>query len=197
MKTTTEASKGPQAAPTSTTDAKAKAANDKAPVAKLEDDELSDDFVIPEDAQVHGDEFHPWMDKKKMLGKLFVGILKGRFQKKGKKTKGGFGFTIQLEKVPRGGVPCSSSEPDPENPEKRISKDVLCRGGDMISLDHTKALDDLQGLVESGGVYRVYLKITELTRLDTGNDFYKFEVHSVCLKQPPAPVADGGIPSGW
>lgn len=158
----------------------------------LEDDELPDDFVPPEHAQMHGDEFHPWVDKKKMIGKRFVGILKGRFMKKTK--KGGFGFTIQLEKVPRGGVPCSSSEPDPNNKDKRVSVDVVCRGGDLVSLDHTKALDDLQGLVESGGVYRVYLKITELASLGSGNDFYKYEVHSECLKQPPAPVAADGIP---
>lgn len=163
--------------------------------APLEDDELPDDYKPPEHAQVHGDEFHPWVDKKKMVGKTFVGILKGRFMKKGKKTKGGYGFTIQLEKVPRGGVPCSSSEPDPHNKDKRIKTDVMCRGGDLVSLDHTKALDDLQPLVESGGVYRVYLRILELIPLDTGNDFYKFDVRSECLKQPPPTPAVDGVPS--
>lgn len=190
----TEAKDQKSAAPSAPQAGDAKAKDAEKETVRLADDELPDDFMPPEHAQVHGDEFHPWVDKKKMIGKPFVGILKGRFQKKGKKTKGGYGFTIQLEKVPRGGVPCSSSEPDPNNKDKRISVEVMCRGGDLISLDHTKALEDLQPLLETGGVYRVYLRITELVALDTGNDFYKFDVRSECIKQPPAPVNDGGIP---
>ena len=159
------------------------------PTQSLADGELADGFEMPEDFQeLGGGEFHPWVDKKNMVGKPFVGILKGRFQKQGKKTKGGFGFTIKLEKTPRGGIPCITSDP-----ETRERKEVVCRAGEFISLDHTKSLDELQTLLDGGGVYRVFLKIKEVRKLESGNDFYDWQKGSKCVKAPPRPDDSPGF----
>lgn len=162
-------------------DPKAKAANG---AAEDEPAELDDDFDVGDDYQeLGGGEFHPWVDKQAMIGKPFIAVLKGRFQKQGKRSKGGFGFTLRLERVPKGGIPCITSDPETRKPVK-----LVCRPGQMVSLDHTKALDDLQDLLDSGGVYRVYFKIKEVQTLESGNTFYKWITKAKCVKAPPKPV---------
>lgn len=154
-----------------------------APEALLEG-EIEDEYEPPDDFEEQGGEYHPWVNKPKMIGKPFMGILKGRFPKLGKRSKGGFGFTIKLTKTPRGGVPCLTGDPDTGE-----TINVVCRKGDLVSLDHTKGLNELEELIKTGGTYEVYLKIKGVKQLDSGNTFYEWRRAAKCVA-PPAPLED-------
>ncbi len=119
----------------------------------------------------------------KSPGAIVRGVLVGYMHKKGLMKANAFQIKLTM--------PCMVSEKT-EKGAKASTR--TAQPGEVVSVDDSKALEDLRKFTADGGRYEVYIKYIEQQPLANGQSFWLAQVAKKILSAPPAPVAGDKIP---
>jgi hypothetical protein len=122
---------------------------------------------------ISSDKSAPWFVKSE--GATVIGILVGRFTFRDGDGKEKAYYQVHLR---NDGVVCSKGKGDKK-------EEIICNKGDTVSIDETKALEDLAPFMTDGGKYGVKIVVGSKDKVPgTGRTFWNMSVQKKVLSPP-------------